>query len=74
MGRTTTQRRRLQICSSNVMAKRPELIKALQEKGYTVEIESCLDQCTRCESCAFALVYGRFRFAANPEAFLAKLP
>jgi uncharacterized protein YuzB (UPF0349 family) len=67
------RRRRLQICASNQLARRPDVIKQLKEEGWVVEVEECLDECTRCPSYAFALVAGRFAFAANPEEFLRKL-
>jgi uncharacterized protein YuzB (UPF0349 family) len=67
------RRRRLQICASNKLAGRPDVIKQIEEQGWLVEIEQCLDQCTRCSACAFALVSGRFLFAAGPEELLRKL-
>lgn len=68
-----SRRRRLQICASNPLARRPDLLRQLAEQGCLVETETCLDQCTRCESCAFALVNGRFVYAPTPEEFLRKL-
>jgi uncharacterized protein YuzB (UPF0349 family) len=67
------RRGRLQICASNQLARRPDLIKQLKEEGWVVEMEECLDECTRCSSYAFALVAGRFVFAATPDEFLRKL-
>lgn len=67
------RRRRLQIYASNQLARRPDAIQRIQEQGWVVEIEQCLDKCTRCSSSAFALVSGRFLFAADPEELLRKL-
>ncbi|HLN61146.1 MAG TPA: DUF1450 domain-containing protein [Symbiobacteriaceae bacterium] len=68
-----SRRRRLQICASNPLAHRPDLIRELNEHDCTVETEQCLDQCTRCESCAFAMVNGRFVYAPTPEELVRKL-
>lgn len=67
------RRRRLQICASNQLARRPDLLRRLEEEGCTIETEACLDQCTRCESCAFALVDGHFLFSPTPDEFSRQL-
>ncbi|HWI50577.1 MAG TPA: DUF1450 domain-containing protein [Symbiobacteriaceae bacterium] len=68
-----TGRRRLQICAESRLARQTDMLTQLKESGYIVETESCLDQCTRCECCAFALVCGRLETARTPEELLAKL-
>jgi uncharacterized protein YuzB (UPF0349 family) len=73
INRPTMQRRRMQICSSNVLSRRPDIVQQMKEMGYVVETESCLDHCTRCEKCALALVCGRMIFARTPEEFVRKL-
>ncbi len=65
--------RRLQICRENALSRRPDLLAELRNAGWRVETEDCLDQCTRCSHNAFALVNGKFQFAASPEAFLAAM-
>lgn len=65
--------RRLQICAEGRLARRIDILTELKTRGYVVEVESCLDECTRCESSAFALVHGRLEFATTPEELLAKL-
>jgi uncharacterized protein YuzB (UPF0349 family) len=64
---------RVQVCAANRLVKEPELAGRLAELGYAVDTEECLDQCTRCHQCAFALVSGRLRFAANNADLLRKL-
>ncbi|HWI66571.1 MAG TPA: DUF1450 domain-containing protein [Symbiobacteriaceae bacterium] len=49
------------------------MLDLLRGHGYVVEFETCLDECTRCESCAFALASGRMVFAPTPEELVAKL-
>ena len=73
MAAAYTRRRRMQICAGNRLARRPEIIEQMQQLGYTVEFEECLDQCLRCPGCAFALVCGHFVYAASPEELLEKL-
>lgn len=65
--------RRLQICAEGRMARRTDILTELKARGYVVEVESCLDECTRCETCAFALIHGRLEFAKTPDELLAKL-
>lgn len=67
------RRHRLQICASNLLARRPDLLRKLEEAGCAIETEECLDQCTRCESCAFALVDGHFLFSPSPAEFTRQL-
>lgn len=67
------RRHRLQICVSNQLARRPDLLRILAEEGCILETEECLDQCTRCESCAFALVDGHFLFSPTPDEFSRQL-
>ncbi|MFZ5824657.1 MAG: DUF1450 domain-containing protein [Bacillota bacterium] len=66
-------RRRLQICGANQMARRPDLLRQLEQEGDVIEIVECLDQCTRCENSCFALVSGSFAYAQTPEELLSKL-
>lgn len=73
MQATRARTRRMQICANNRLARRPELAEKLRSMGYILEIESCLDQCTRCDHCAFALVCGRFLFGRTSEDFVRKL-
>ncbi len=67
------RRHRLQICAENQLARRPDLLRELEEAGCVIEREECLDQCTRCNHCAFALVSGRYRFARSAEEFVCGL-
>jgi uncharacterized protein YuzB (UPF0349 family) len=60
-------RRRLQVCASN------RLLRRLTEEGSVVEIVECLDQCTCCEHCCFALVSGTFLYASSPEELCRKI-
>lgn len=69
----SSSRCHLQICASNRLAQQPELLEELADHGCLVEREKCLDQCTRCEAYAFALVSGQFLFAENAEELLRKL-
>lgn len=62
--------RRLQVCRANQLMSQPEVLTALRSAGWKVDTEECLDQCTRCHFCAFALVSGQFVFAPTPQAFL----
>lgn len=66
-------RRRLQVCATNRMARRPDLLRRLTDEGCVVEIVECLDQCTLCEHICFALVSGTFEYAASPEELTEKL-
>ena len=49
------------------------MLDLLKGRGYVVEFEACLDECTRCESGTFALACGRMVFAPTPEDLVAKL-
>lgn len=73
MAASLPRRRRLQICASNLLARRPDLLRQLEAEGCIIETEECLDQCTRCECCAFALVDGHFCFTPNPEEFYRQI-
>lgn len=66
-------RRRLQVCAANRVARRPDLLRELEEEGDVIEIVECLDQCTRCENSCFALVSGTFAYAETPEELCKKL-
>lgn len=66
-------RRRLQLCAGNPLARRDDIRRQLEGAGCVIEVEDCLDQCTRCAGCAFALVAGEYLFAATPEEFLRKV-
>jgi uncharacterized protein YuzB (UPF0349 family) len=65
--------RRLQVCAQNRVASRHDLIGLLERNGWRVETATCLDWCTRCNHCAFALVEGRFLFAENGEVLVERL-
>lgn len=65
--------RRLQVCRENSLARQAEILEALRMSGWKVETEDCLDQCTRCGHCAFALVGGWFQYAPTPQDFLGGL-
>lgn len=65
--------RRLQVCRVNRLARQGDALRALEEMGWRVEIEECLDRCTRCEGCAFALVSGEYLFARNEGEFLKRI-
>ena len=64
---------RMQVCAVNLLTRRADILSQLAKAGCIVETVGCLDECTRCESCALALVSGRIVAAATPEEFLAKL-
>lgn len=66
-------RRRLQICASNRLAHRPDLLRRITEEGGVVEIVECLDQCTRCDKTCFALVSGALQYAPTPEELCEKI-
>lgn len=65
--------RRLQVCRRNRLARRQDLLGGLQAEACRIEFEECLDQCTRCDSRAFALVSGRFLFASSSEEFMRRI-
>jgi|GEM_PF-2416518 len=71
MARPGIRKRRLQVCAENLVARRPDILRALAELGCVVEAEPCLDQCPRCEACTFALVGGRYLFVDSPDALLS---
>jgi uncharacterized protein YuzB (UPF0349 family) len=76
VGRATAEaisRRRMQICLENRLARRPDLLDQLRGHGYAVETEACLDQCTRCDTCALALVCGRFEYGDTADELVRKL-
>lgn len=62
--------KRVQICRENSSLQHPEFLNTLRALGHKVEVEECLDECTRCETCAFALVSGRLLVAGTPEELL----
>lgn len=64
----------MQICQESRLARHPDTLDTFRKRGYVVEFETCLDECTRCASCAFALVCGRMQFARTPAELAAKLP
>lgn len=66
-------RLRLQICRENRLANTPETVSELERDGCAVELVDCHDQCTRCNTCAFALVAGQFLFAPTTETFLQQV-
>lgn len=65
--------RRLQVCRINRLAQGRDTLRALEEMGWRVEIEECLDRCTRCDGCAFALVAGEYLFARSEGEFLKRI-
>lgn len=73
MAQAHIRSRRVQLCAANGVARSPEAVAKLHSLGYIVEVEECLDQCTRCESCALALVGGTFAFATTPGDLVRKL-
>lgn len=70
---STAFRRRLQVCRGNRLAQRGELLEILRAEGFVVEMEECLDQCTRCDGCAFALAVGRFQFAPTADDLVRRI-
>jgi len=56
---------RLQVCKVNRLAIDHEVVDQLRQLDCQVQLEECLDECSRCERIAFALVDGRIRTAAT---------
>lgn len=66
---------RIQLCESNRLAARSDLLRALQAErpGTRIYRDKCLDRCVNCAQCAVALVNGTFLYAKTPEEFVQKL-
>lgn len=73
MSQSDPVRHRLQVCRFNRFARAEDALAKLRATGTVVEVEECLDQCTRCEGCAFALVSGAFEFAPTVEELLRRI-
>ncbi|MGE5672826.1 MAG: DUF1450 domain-containing protein [Mycobacterium leprae] len=63
---------RVQVCAVNEVNRSAELRRRLEQAGYLVDTEQCLDQCVRCRSWLFCLTDGRYVFARTGAEFLLK--
>lgn len=63
----------MQICKQNRLARSPGILERLQAAGWLVEVEECLDECTRCQRIAIALVAGRLEWAHSTADLIALL-
>lgn len=61
---------RLQICKVNRLATDTAVVDQLRQLNCHVQMEECMDECTRCERLAFALVDGRIRTAVSARDFV----
>lgn len=57
----------VQVCRNNQVGRSPEILESLRKAGWAVDVEDCLDQCTRCDFHAMALVRGRFLIRDTAE-------